>query len=334
MIESSELRNYLISDDWLLLAPDRLGKIRKLKGCRLDPSLKNCPFERLNDQEVISFYPAKKNWEIAVLKNKFPLVQFRGSKRASFNKKLYKIKPAYGYHELLVTKNHQKNFPQLNPKQARLVLTTARNRFREFTKDKKVKYVSFFHNKGLMAGASVFHPHYQLITLPIIPPHIEKSVDYAQRFLKKFGNCVYCEMIKEESRFKERVIFETKAVIAFAPFVSYFPFEVKVFPKRHLAYFEKSSDRMLADVAEALQPVLEMVEKKLKFDYNFFLHSALTSDNKARKSYHWHIKILPRSLRLAGFEIATGFYTNPVDPQRAASVLRGETSLKNLSLRH
>ena len=40
--------------------------------------------------------------------------------------------------------------------------------------------------------------------------------------------------------------------------------------------------------------------------------------------YHWHVEIIPRITRVAGFEWGTGFFINPTPPEEAAEYLRGE----------
>jgi len=51
--------------------------------------------------------------------------------------------------------------------------------------------------------------------------------------------------------------------------------------------------------------------------YNYILHTATDSE-----SYHWHWEILPRVTGIAGYELATGYYLNPLPPEVAAEQLR------------
>lgn len=130
-------------------------------------------------------------------------------------------------------------------------------------------------------------------------------------------------MIEWEKKQKKRVIYENDGAIAFTPFVSKNPFEVRIFPKRHLPYFENTLDQGIDFAADALQFALKKMEKNLKDpDYNFFIHTAPIQDKKKYKMYHWHIEVIPKININAGFELGTGVEINDVDPDKAAILLR------------
>lgn len=130
-------------------------------------------------------------------------------------------------------------------------------------------------------------------------------------------------MIEWEKKKKNRVIYENAGAIAFAPFVSKSPFEVRIFPKKHLPYFENTLDESIDYAVDALQNALRKIEKNLKDpDYNFFLHTAPIRNKASYKMYHWHIEVIPKISIRAGFELGTGVDINPVDPDEAAALLR------------
>ncbi|HXF44124.1 MAG TPA: HIT domain-containing protein, partial [Candidatus Paceibacterota bacterium] len=124
---------------------------------------------------------------------------------------------------------------------------------------------------------------------------------------------------------KKRIVFENRDAIAIAPFVSREPFELRIFPKKHLPYFENVLDVELENVVDALQSSLRLIEKKLrKPDYNFFVHTAPVKDKGKYRHYHWHIEVIPKTNISAGFELGTGIEINVVDPDNAARFLRAK----------
>ena len=130
-------------------------------------------------------------------------------------------------------------------------------------------------------------------------------------------------MIGWEKKYKKRIVYENEGAIAFAPFVSKNPFEVRIFPKKHLPYFENTLDQEIDCVTDGLQQVLRKLEKNLKDpDYNFFIHTAPIRDKEKYKMYHWHIEVAPKTNINAGLELGTGVEVNEVDPDEAAKLLR------------
>ncbi len=231
--------------------------------------------------------------------------------------------PGLGYHEVLVTRDHNNNFPRLSYSDAVFVFQTFQARYLKFAGNKKISYVSIFHNWGLTAGASIYHPHYQLMAIPVIPPDVAHSLKGSENYFKLRKTCVHCVLIRWEKQQKKRIIAENSSAIAFCPFVSREPFEIRIFPKRHLPAFEDTKEKDLEGVVLTLQEALRKLEKALgRFDYNFFIHTAPVKNKKQYGNYHWHIEILPRTNISAGFELGTAIEINPLDPNDAAKIIR------------
>ena len=130
-------------------------------------------------------------------------------------------------------------------------------------------------------------------------------------------------MIDWELKEKKRIIFENNGAVAFTPYVSRTPFEVRIFPKKHLPYFENTYDHDMEYVVEALQKSLRIIEKRLGDpDYNFFIHTAPVQNKENYRHYHWHIEITPIISIRGGFELGTGIEINDVDPDAAAKILK------------
>ncbi len=326
----SQLRQDLVSGDWILIAPARAKRPYRIKPAKRKIAPKaGCPFEdpqKSGHKKPILIYGNHKNWQLQIVENKYPALTHRHDrdKCAAIKKEgPYWTTRAVGHHELVITRDHRKNFSRLSLNEANQVFESFRDRYLMFLSDKRISYVSIFHNWGSTAGASIFHPHYQIVAIPIIPPDVQHSLSGSLNYYKKHKKCVHCAMIKDELKNKSRIIYQNEGAIAFCPFVSKEPFEARIFPKKHLPYFENTLDYNLEHVVGALQHVLKKITKNLKDpDYNFFIHTAPIKDKEKYGCYHWHAEVLPKTNISAGFELGTGIEINPVDPDVAAKLLR------------
>jgi UDPglucose--hexose-1-phosphate uridylyltransferase len=326
-MNSNQLRQDLVSGDWIVISPGRKKKpnqsVKKNKRKKTPKS--KCLFEdpkKVSGSDPVLIYGGK-DWQLVIVKNKYPAFFHKEACSLIEKKGPYSVMEAIGHHELVITRDHDKNFVELSADKARQVFEAFRERYRMFLKDKCVEYVSIFHNWGPKAGASVYHPHYQIIAIPVIPPDVSHSLNGSNRYFKECGKCVHCVMMESELKEKKRVIFENAGAIAFSPFVSRDPFEVRIFPKKHLPYLEDTSDEDLGYIVEALQFSLKKIKKNLNDpDYNFFIHTAPIKNKDKYGHYHWHVEVLPKISINAGFELGTGIQINDIDPDEAAALLR------------
>jgi UDPglucose--hexose-1-phosphate uridylyltransferase len=326
---NSELRQDLVSGDWIVIAPGRARKhlqmLRK-KGKRKKAPVKGCPFE--NPQETghgkpILIYEKENDWLVQIVPNKYPAFVHQNLCASLFKKGPYSVVGGVGHHDLLITRDHNKNFPKLDSESANLVFQAFRDRYLMLFNDPCLAYISIFHNWGPKAGASMYHPHYQLVAIPVVPPDVGHSLNGSLNYFRKHKKCVHCTMLDWEKKEKKRIIYENKGALVFTPFISREPFELRVFPKKHLPYFENTLDEDLEWIVEALQIGLQKIEKKLNDpDYNFFIHTAPLKDKQKYKNYHWHIEIQPKISISAGFELGTGIEITVIDPDEAAKILR------------
>lgn len=325
----SELRQDLVSGDWVVIAIGRAKRphdfSRKEKLFFGQPR-NSCPFEVRQKNALVSYAKDSKagdeNWWVQVIPNKFPAF---GPGRAEIVRRSgpYKWLDGVGFHEVVVTRDHGRSFAGMNDTEAELVVRSYQDRYLALKEEKLVKYISIFHNHGREAGASISHPHSQIIALPVIPPDVLQSIDGSLVFFKKNKTCAHCAMIKFELRSKERIVFENNSFVALAPFASKTAFELRVYPKQHAAHFYglTATDRSL--FANALRITLGKLYRGLKNpDYNFFLHTAPVSLHE-QDHYHWHFEILPKTAIWAGFEIGTGIEISTIAPESAAKFLKG-----------
>lgn len=352
-MKKSQLRQDLVSGDWIVISPGRAKKphflpIKILKKKTIPKS--TCPFEnpqKAGNKQPILIYPHTKRelasgtqeknnfrygvgvcgnckkWELQVVENKYPVFIDSEKQPVIFKKGPFTVTDAVGRHDLVITRDHNKNFAGLSNNEARQVFEAFRDRYLMFLNDPRINYVSIFHNWGPLAGASIYHPHYQIIAMPVVPPDIMHSLDGSKRYFKNHKKCVHCAMIDWEKKQKKRILYENDGAIAFAPFVSKNPFEIRVFPKKHLSYFENTLDVDMDYMVAALRFSLKKIEKNLKDpDYNFFIHTAPIKDKQSYGMYHWHMEIIPKMDIYAGFELGTGVEINVADPDDAVKLLR------------
>jgi UDPglucose--hexose-1-phosphate uridylyltransferase len=231
-----------------------------------------------------------------------------------------------GYHDVVVTRDHEKNLTDLPPKKVFDIFDILRKRFLMLAEDDCIHYVSALHNWGPSAGASIYHPHYQIFALPIIPPDVHHSLEGSKKYFKKHRRCVHCEILAYEKGEKKRIIAENEHAVALAPYTSRRPFEVRIFPKKHFPFFEKTTDAELRGCALMLQSVLARIRKYLRDpDLNFYIHTGPLKSQKSYSHYHWHIEIIPNiPPPPAGFEMGTGIDINTVTPEKTAAILKGK----------
>jgi UDPglucose--hexose-1-phosphate uridylyltransferase len=330
--QKSQLRQDLVSGDWIVIAPARAERpyvfVKKPKKRKIAPK-SGCLFENpqtSGHEKPILLYGNHKKWELQIIENKYPAFahKYKDSRCAVFSKTgPYTVTETVGYHDIVITKNHYKNFAKLSKGASQQVFEALRDRYLMLLNDPCISYVSIFHNWGPSAGASIYHPHYQIIAMPIIPPDIMHSLRGSREYYRKHKKCVHCAMIEWEKKQRKRILYENEGAIAFTPFVSKNPFEIRVFPKKHLPYFENTLDMDIDCIVDVLQYGLKKIEKNLKDpDYNFFIHTAPIKNKERYKMYHWHIEIVPKIDISAGFELSTGMEINVVDPDDAVKLLR------------
>jgi len=262
-------------------------------------------------------------WNVRVVPNKFPALKIEGEldKRGIG---IFDISNGVGAHEVLIeTPDHYKNFADFNDHEIVNYFRACQSRLISLAKDKRFKYIMIFKNYGESAGTSVEHAHSQIIALPMVPKYVQEELEGAQYYYNYRGRCVFCDMIDQEHQDKERIIAENDDFIAFCPFVPRFPFESWVIGKEHDSNFCSLIDE---EKQYKLAAILREVLSRMKIclsdpSYNFYLHTSPVKD-EYQKSFHWHLEIVPKLTRVAGYEWGTGLYVVPTLPSSAAKYLR------------
>ncbi len=323
----SEIRHDLISGNWVIIAPKRNGRPwNNFSGNKRRAAFpkKSCTFEYpFRENEVIRQYGKGPDWRVVVLENKYPAVVHGIMNAAIKVTDTYELLQGFGHHNLVVTRDHKLDFSELPGKDAAFTFKILQDCYKTLQREKEVSFISIFHNWGPEAGASIYHPHYQIITVPIVPHAVETSLENSSKFFSEHKQCMHCFVMERELRERKRIVFKNRSAVVVAPFVSHEPFQLRVYPLRHCAYFEDASEEELKNVALALRAALVKIKIKLGDpDYNFYIHTAPVKDKKSHGHYHWHIEIIPHLDVSAGFEMGTGIDINTVDPDEAARILR------------
>jgi len=325
-----DIRRDPISNRWVIFAPDRVA--RPISGELLgltEDTLELCPFcegsESITPREILAYRNHgsrnEPGWRVRVVANKFPALHVEGQLDPE-GVGLYDRTNGIGAHEVIIeSPDHLTDFADLPDSHAGEVFLAARDRIRDLRGDVRLKVATLFKNRGSAAGASLTHTHSQLIATPFVPPDLRSELDAAEVYYAQRERCLFCDLLRQELRDGSRVVMETPDFVVFCPYASRFAFETWVMPKKHESRFENLAPMTTAGLGWLTRDLLRALNEVAgRPAYNFVLHSAPISGDEL-PSYHWHLEILPRIARAAGFEFGTGSYINTVLPEDAARSL-------------
>jgi len=266
--------------------------------------------------------PNGPGWKLRVVSNKFPALKIEGDLgRRGIG--VFDLCNGVGAHEVIIeTPDHQRQMADLAVEELAEVIRAYKARSLDLRGDRRLKYTLIFKNFGLSSGASLEHAHTQLIALPIVPKRVQEELIGAERYFEFRERCSYCDMLHQELQEDERLVCENRSFIAICPYVSSFPFELWILPKEHRADFAQITQEATTDFARIMKETLGRLRAVLSNPpYNFIIHTA-PIEPREREEYHWHLELIPKLTKIAGFEWGTGFYINPTPPELAANLLR------------
>ncbi|OGI14424.1 MAG: galactose-1-phosphate uridylyltransferase [Candidatus Moranbacteria bacterium RIFCSPHIGHO2_12_FULL_54_9] len=324
----SELRQDIVTGDWVVIAtgrakrPDEFAQFQRVAADDAEDPFEN-PEASGQEQDILIYRRADGDWSLRVFPNKYPAFS-RGRTARELSEGPYFAMTGAGYHEVIVTQDARRSLALLDVWEGAEVFDAYQERYLALMNKKSVNYIQIFHNHGKEAGASLPHPHSQLMAIPVISPYIALELTGAERYYQSTKRKVYGMITEYESETKKRVIFENEHFIAFCPFASRAAFEIWIVGKRANPYFERITDEEKFAVAEALQRSLYSLYQGLNDPpYNFYIHTA-PCDGKDYPHYQWHIEILPHTATWAGFELSTGIEVSTLQPEAAAEYLRSQ----------
>ncbi|HYG75651.1 MAG TPA: galactose-1-phosphate uridylyltransferase [Planctomycetota bacterium] len=328
----SELRKDPLSQRWVIIAADRAKRPGDFEIDEAPAKPEFDPFLPGNEDKTppeIAAYrkhgtaPNQPGWRVRVIPNRFPALQIEGA----LNKKgegIYDRMQGVGAHEVIIDAPQcVRSISELSDAQVQEMLWMYRDRLVDLSRDKRLKYGMIYKNVGEAAGASLYHTHSQLIVTPIIPRTLTQKLEACEEFYDYRGRCLICDMVAQEAETKSRVVTDTGLFLSFQPYAPRTPFETWIVPKNHESRYEDIGPQGCEELGALLRRTIERLEKGLgpvAYNYMFFTSPF---DAHGQPHFHWHIEIIPRITRLAGFEWGTGFYINPVPPEDAAEFLRG-----------
>jgi UDPglucose--hexose-1-phosphate uridylyltransferase len=327
-----ELRKDPVTGRWVIISTERRKRPSDFRIDRSTPLVDGyCPFcpghEELTPSEILAYRANgsgrnQPGWELRVVPNKYPALQVEGNLDRE-GEGLFDRMNGIGAHEVIIeTPDHQKTLATMSDAEVERVLWAFRERVQDLKQDRRFRYILIFKNHGAAAGATLHHPHSQLIALPIIPDFVREEIDGARSHFEQKERCVFCDIVRQEVASGKRVIAENADLVSLAPYAPRFPFETWVLPRRHASRFEEASRHEYEALARLLRSVLQRMTRALESPaYNLIVHSSPFSLDTG-DYYHWHIEIIPKLTKVAGFEWGTGFYINPTSPEEAARVLR------------
>ena len=331
-----ELRKDPITGRWVIISTDRAKRPTDFSFEPAEIKGGFCPFcpghEDKTPPEILTYRsdgsgPNSPGWRVRVVPNKFPALGIEGDLGRQ-GEGLFDKMSGIGAHEVIIeAPAHEQTLATLPEKHVEDVLWAFRDRMLDLQRDRRFRYILIFKNHGAPAGASLEHSHSQLIALPIVPKRVREEVDGAKSYYGYKERCIYCDIIRQERDSGIRVVAENEGFLTVAPYAPRFPFETWILPKEHESAFENSQRHFYRDLARALKNFLMRIDRVLEMpSYNLVLHTSPVKE-APNDYYHWHLEMMPKLTRVAGFEWGTGIYINPTPPEEAAKFLR-EVSLE------
>lgn len=273
--------------------------------------------------------PNQRGWNLRVVPNQSAVLHIEGPLGRRGNG-IYDQMNGVGAHEAVIeTPAHDARMGEYSQEKMESIVRIYRERVIDLHRDDRFIYVQIFRNYGTQSGAIQEHPHSQIIALPIVPRWVKEEMTNAREYFDYKERCLFCDIVSQETKDQDRIVFENEFFMVFEPFAPKFPFETWILPKLHSHDFRLLNDEQIAPFAQTMRTALNAMMQALNDPpYNFMIHSAprimsqRSGASRTAMEYHWHLEIIPRITEIAGFEWATGFYINQVWPEEAARRLR------------
>ncbi len=334
----SELRKDPVIGRWVIVATERGKRPTDFVSIEQTEESVYCPFcegyENMTPPEIYAIRDGNslansKGWKIRVVPNKFPALRVEGTvDREGMG--MFDKMSGIGAHEVIIESPKHNDILHLRSSGEIVnLLDTYQKRHVDLMRDIRLLYALIFKNFGERSGASLSHPHSQIIATPVVPKRVREEINGSLEYYDYKMRCVFCDIIHEEKRFGSRIVYENASHISLCPYASRFPFEIWLMPKRHMSSFQLTTHQELIELADCLGVTMKRLALSLGTpQYNYMLH---TEPNKSvprnpwpdiNAHYHWHFEIIPKLTRVAGFEWGTGLYINPTPPEDAAEFLR------------
>ena len=328
----SQFRQNKLSGEWVIFAPSRRKRpmdfVREVCRVELPEYDPDCPFCPGNEDKLSRIVCETRDktgetWTSRTVYNKYPALTPDGDNSRKHSG-IYLEGDGFGRHLVIVESPwHNLQICGMAKEDLLVVIESYHQCFQVLTDDPGVMLIMLFKNYGRSAGASLHHPHSQVVASGIVPKFIRDREREAQRYFDEMGSCVMCDVLDFEMKDQQRMLFNNQSFAVFVPYAAEVPFELWMVPKRHAADFRDISGVEKADMAEGLELIMKAFQDKLSCpDYNFAINSS-TRYKSGEPQLHWFLRIVPRLTTRAGFEIGSGMCINPSLPELDAEFLRG-----------
>eukprot|EP00262_Sarcandra_glabra_P002845 TRINITY_DN1322_c0_g1_i1.p1 TRINITY_DN1322_c0_g1~~TRINITY_DN1322_c0_g1_i1.p1 ORF type:complete len:356 (+),score=24.95 TRINITY_DN1322_c0_g1_i1:42-1070(+) len=329
-----EIRKDTIYNKWVIFSPARSRRPSDFKSKGPNPnsnssssSSSSCPFcigrEHECAPEIFRIPENTPDWKIRVIENLYPALR-RDLDIENLNPPGSTFESSaltgFGYHDVVIeTPKHVVRLSDLTAQEIGDVLMAYKKRIEQLSDYELIQYVQVFKNHGASAGASMSHSHSQIIGLPIIPPTVSTRMESMKNCFYKTGKCGLCEIWSVEL-----LIDESSHFFSIVPFAASFPFEMWIIPRDHSSHFHELDNDKATDLGHLLKLMLLKLSQQLNDPpFNFMIHTSPLRLIPSNLPYaHWFLQIVPQLINVAGFEIGSGCYINPVFPEDAAKILR------------
>lgn len=339
----SELRRSPLTKRWVLCGSEY--GIRQIKSFYYDEQIneninnenhtthKTCPLcegnEYMTPPEIYAIRnnePNKPGWKVRVVPHRFPIFKIEGELGMEGFGLYDKMNPI-GAHEVII--ENARHSDRISNEQVASVYKTIKNRVSDLSKDSRFKYIMIYKNRGKAAGAILSHPHSNIIALPFIPNEIANKLHTALQHYDTKSRCLYCDLIRQELKQDERIVYSNKDFLAIVPYAARFPFEVMVLPLKHNWNYIYVTDQEINSLADMINVIEYKLEKALSTcNRRYMLFNGPIKFAKKgywsslEQDFHWHMMILPVITKSIGVEWGSDFYVNPILPEEAAEYLR------------
>ena len=322
-----ELRQNFFTKEWVIIATERAKRPEELATHRavqdVPSFVETCPFcpgnESKTPPEVMR---TGDPWAVRVIPNKFAALSSEVQPTRGLQHLRRRIQ-GFGFHEVIIdSPDHARCMALLSDEHVAKVLGAYKQRYNELSADHRVHHITIFKNHGLDAGASLQHPHSQLIATPVIPSQVRQRLHEALRHYDDAGECMFCHMVEREVEEQTRVVLKNEHFVSMEEFASATPFATHIFPLRHMASFGDITEIEVMSLARMLRVLLAKIYVGLENpDLNFTIRSG-PAEYAGARHFHWYVSVIPRLTRVAGFELGSGMFINTVLPEAAAEFLR------------
>ncbi len=327
----AELRQNMVTKEWVIISNERAQRpdayVESNKRIITETQLlydPNCPFCPGNEELdlEIECLPAEGTWQTRIVYNRYPALSKEGDLTRTFSGVNHRIS-GVGHHEVVVeSPRHNTTLALMEPAKIKLILESFYNRGWGIRKDSRIEQIVYFKNHGRRAGASLKHPHSQIIGLPVVPNNIRHRIDTTRRYFDDTGNCAYCTMMEDELKSRERLVAVSDYFVAFVLYAAPSPFHTWIIPRNHSVSFLYSQSDELDDLAHLIRDVLRRLYLGLRDPaYNLIIRTSPVKEI-SNDYMHWYIAIVPRLSQTAGFELGSGIFINSAIPKESAAFLR------------